>query len=140
MIQPHPLHIQKLLHTPVRRISPYRNNWCIETDFMWWIAKPFDGLKASWLIQVDRELRERGFQSMLPMITDGESWILTPFIQGKTCNYNNVSEVIRMIHTLAFFHQAGRYLKTPPPSGGAFLLTHRLQRRLQKLFAARIGS
>ncbi|RMB04013.1 CotS family spore coat protein [Thermoactinomyces vulgaris] len=134
MIQPHPLHIQKLLHTPVRRISPYRNNWCIETDFMWWIAKPFDGLKASWLIQVDRELRERGFQSMLPMITDGESWILTPFIQGKTCNYNNVSEVIRMIHTLAFFHQAGRYLKTPPPSGAAFLLTHRLQRRLQKFY------
>lgn len=134
MNQPHPLHIQKLLHTPVRRIKPYRNNWCIETDFMWWIAKPFYGLKANWLKQVDLELRERGFRSMLPMITDGREWILTPFIQGKTCNYKNTNEVIRMVHTLAFFHRVGRQLRTPPPPGAAFLLTDRLQRRLQKFY------
>ncbi|MBA4600824.1 phosphotransferase [Thermoactinomyces mirandus] len=131
MIQPDPLHLEKVLHTPVRRIRPYRNNWCIETDFMWWIAKPVPGSKAKWWHQVDSELRNRGFHSMLPMITDGYQWILTPFIQGQSCKYNKMSEVKRMVKTLAHFHRVGRNLRTPPPEA-AFLLSHRLVNRLQK--------
>ncbi|MGA8941429.1 MAG: phosphotransferase [Thermoactinomyces sp.] len=134
MIQPDPLHLEELLHTPVRRIRPYRNNWCVETDFMWWIAKPVQcSLKAKWWYQVDNELRKRGFHSMPPMITDGSRWILTPFIQGKSCQYFKMNEVKRMVRILAHFHRVGQYLGTPPP-GAAFLLSHRLARRLQEFY------
>lgn len=131
MIQPDPLHLEKLLHTPVRCIRPYRNNWCIETDFMWWIAKPAHGSKVEWWYQVDNELRKRGFHSMPPMVTDGFKWILTPFIHGKSCKYLKMDEVKRMVKTLAHFHRVGRHLRTPPPEA-AFLLSHRLVRRLKK--------
>ncbi|TCS96476.1 phosphotransferase [Hazenella coriacea] len=135
MKQPHPYLMEKILHTSVRNMTPYRKNWCIETDQHKWIAKRVNNSdNLRWWIKVDQEMRQRGFHSMPIIRSDGKSWLCTPFIEGKTGNYANMEEVKRMIGVLAHFHLAGRGLTTPPEKGAAFLLYHRLHERLVQFY------
>ncbi|RAL26633.1 phosphotransferase [Thermoflavimicrobium daqui] len=127
--------IEKLLHQSVREISYYQRNWLIKTDRQAWIAKRIRSVsKHRWWLQLDTELRLRGFYPMLPIVSDQKRWMLTPFIKGKTCNYTNFDEVNQCVGLLAHFHYVGRNLYTPPIQGAAFLLIHRLHDRLVQFY------
>ncbi|MGA9174246.1 MAG: aminoglycoside phosphotransferase family protein, partial [Thermoactinomyces sp.] len=126
--------LERILHTEVRNITPYRRNWCVETSQMWWIAKRMRTQRLQWWCRVDRELRQRGFQAMLPVFSDEQNWILTPFIKGKSGKYSQLEDVKKMVEILAAFHQAGRELLTPPRKEAAFLLYQRVAERLARFY------
>ncbi|SFJ41446.1 phosphotransferase [Thermoflavimicrobium dichotomicum] len=127
--------MEKLLQQPVRRITEYRRNWLVQTNQQTWVAKRMQSsTKLRWLLSIDSELRSRGFTAMPPIRSDLKHWILTPWIEGKTCQYTNLHEVKKVIRVLATFHRTGRHLQTPPIKGAAFLLTHRLYDRLVQFY------
>ncbi|MBA4541368.1 phosphotransferase [Thermoactinomyces daqus] len=126
--------LERILHTEVRNITPYRRNWYIETAQMHWIAKRMHTGRLQWWCRVDNELRQRGFQAMLPICSDGQNWLLTPFIKGKSGKYSRLEDVKSMVKILAAFHQTGRELWTPPRKEAAFLLYQRVAERLARFY------
>jgi hypothetical protein len=134
MKQPHPTLVETVLHTKVHRMRPYRKNWCIETNQHKWIAKHVHPSWLHWWVQVDRELRARGFTAMQPIYTDGGEWLFMPFIEGKTGRYTIREDVEQMVETLAIFHRLGRGLMTPPADEAAFLLPERIAQRLNEFY------
>lgn len=135
MKQPHRVPMERILHTAVRNITPYRKNWCLHTDGQKWIAKRArSSTRLRWWLKVDHELRMRGFTMMPPIRSDGFEWILTPFLEGKTGSYTKLDDVKKMVEVLAHFHATGRGCTTPPAEGAAFLLTQRLHDRLVQFY------
>ncbi|MBD1371749.1 phosphotransferase [Hazenella sp. IB182357] len=135
MEAPDYVEMEKLIKSEVHHIKPYRRNWCIDTGSGKWIAKKIANKRyASWWLNIDQELRLRGFQSMLTIQSDDQTWFLTPFIESRTGNYSNKNDIKKMISTLARFHHLGRGLKTPPVEGASFLLYHRLYYRLLQFY------
>lgn len=135
MREPRQYQMEQILHSAVRNITPYRKNWCIETDVGKWIAKRTRfPARLKWWLKVDQELRLRGFTAMPPIRSDGSRWIITPFIEGKTGSYSRWQEVEKILKVLAHFHLVGQRLHTPPEKGAAFLLYHRLYDRLIRFY------
>jgi CotS family spore coat protein len=130
MNQPKQSEIEQILETPVDNIQAYRNHWLIQTKDRKWIVKKIKyPTRLRWLLDIDKELRYRGFISMPQVQSDRKEWLLTSFIKGKVGRYTNIDEVVKMIRVLAHFHYVGRGLITPP-DGAAYLLYHRLYERL----------
>ncbi|KPC77809.1 hypothetical protein ADL26_00895 [Thermoactinomyces vulgaris] len=134
MKQPHRSLVETVLHSNVHQMKPYRKNWCIETDHQKWIAKHVHPTWLRWWVQVDYELRLRGFTSMQPIRSDGGEWLFMPFIEGKTGRYSIREDVEKMVETLAIFHRLGRRLMTPPIDEAAFLLSERIADRLNQFY------
>jgi CotS family spore coat protein len=113
---------------------PYRRNYLLKTSQGDWIAKKISDVEhANWWIQVDQQLRQRGFHQM-PSVRVVGKWMLTPFLLGKTCSYSNLADVKKVMRILAQFHLAGQELSVPPIREAAFLLMDRLYERLRQFY------
>lgn len=128
--------IEKILQNQVLSIKPFRRHWVIYTaDRRKWQLKVMESSShLKWWCALDKELRARGFVSMPPVYTDGARYLLTPWIQGNVCQYQNPVQSVQIIKQLARFHQAGRGLLTPPKQEVAFLLYDRLYERLKRFY------
>ncbi len=126
--------MEAVLHTKVTEIVSHRNYWLIKGTSGSWLAKPNrDNIHVEWWKNVDRKLRDRGFQVM-PKMHQAGNWVLYHYIEGKICRYQEVTDTANIIRTLAHFHQAGQELDTPPYSQVAYLLADRLYERLSKFY------
>lgn len=128
--------IETILCRYVDRMKPHRSHWIVETtDGKRWLGKKIarpDHLQ--WWSAVDGELRSRGFLSMPAFYTDGRSYVLTPWIHGKMSSYQDLDQAMMLMKQLAFFHQAGTGLQTPPKKEVAFLFYERLYTRLKRFY------
>lgn len=137
MRPPHLHQLEYLLQRSVQSIIPYRKNWCVETAEQKWIAKRTrDPAKLSWWLQVDHELRTRGFTAMPQLLSDGSDWFVMPFVEGSAADYASWDEVEKVVQVLAHFHRSGCGLETPPEHGAAFLLYQRIHDRLVHFYEA----
>lgn len=123
------------LFIEVCEIVPHQKYWLIKTKAGNWLAKPiWDNCHAKWWKEVDKELRNRGFQAM-PTMRQVDNWVLYHYIEGTMCRYQQADEAIKVVQTLASFHLAGQKLDTPPCQEATYLLSDRLYERLNKFYA-----
>ncbi|WP_164491661.1 aminoglycoside phosphotransferase family protein [Staphylospora marina] len=127
--------MERMLGTSVVAMEPFRKNWLVKTGAGAYVAKRADVSHLRWWMNVDRELRMRGFHDMPPM-TLGSGWMITPYLRGRPGKYTEESTVSRMMEILARFHLTGRGLVTPPADGAAFLLHRRIHDRLVRFWKA----
>ena len=131
-----PKRIEWLLRTKVKKMVPYQKHWLIYTvDDQKWIAKKRKNKEhLRWWFFVDQELRNKGFQAMPVYYTDGYELVVTPWIQGEIGSYRNLDLALKMVQHLAYFHQIGQELQTPPKQEVAFLFFNRLYHRLKQFY------
>lgn len=128
--------IEWLLKAKVTKMVPFHKHYLVYTsDHKKWVLKKGKNQEhLRWWLSIDQELRDRGFNDMPAFYTDGSKYMVTPWIQGKVGTYRDPEQAIRLIRHLAFFHQAGQQLNTPPKQEVAFLFFDRLYHRLKQFY------
>lgn len=124
-------HWERLLQTPVIEAVPFRRNWLLKTREGDWVAKRVTRPgHLKWWLQVDQELRVRGFHGMPPIRSDGSRWLLTPLIEGRVAHYRNKEDITKTAQLLAHFHRVGYWLSIPKQRSSRHLL-ERMDHRLR---------
>ncbi|QKG84124.1 phosphotransferase [Kroppenstedtia pulmonis] len=106
---------ERILGKKIHQVVPYRRNHLLVTTKEKWIVKSTSGPEyIQWWIQVDQELRLRGFNQMPSLKTDGGQWVLSRWIDGENASYSRKKDILQTADMLARFHLAGRGLWTYP--------------------------
>lgn len=115
LAHPHFTDIERILYSKVNKCQLHRRLWLMTMENgTRWTAKPIEDQEhVRWWMKIENQLRARGFQEMPQIWTDGDQWMLTPFIEGKVCSYRNLFEAEKAITCLAQFHQLGQRLPVP---------------------------
>ncbi|MCS1351423.1 phosphotransferase [Mechercharimyces sp. CAU 1602] len=126
-------HWGKMVGSPVIRVQRLGSYRTIITENGKWMVKEIHSLdRSKWWINVDQEMRKRGYRWMPRIVSDHDRWILTHWIEGRKADYRNKRDAEDCIRMLALFHRLGQKLPVHWQGREADLFHQRLTRRLKK--------